>query len=190
MTSVRAVPPTGERCRTGGRGAMSQGDHEETLESWNLQDVIDGVAAILGAPLDDLERSEHRHLICLARKMDGGRGREDPVRSILGRIGDKWCTIIVLIIRRSTYRVATLRKIVSVISGTPISRRILMLKLRALERDGFVMRHVDGSVMPQVSYSLTPMGLGLHDKIYDLIYWIEGLGPQMEEARRAFDKRP
>ena len=70
-----------------------------------------------------------------------GAKREDPMREIFARLGDKWSMLILLLLRGGALRHSALKKLISVMAADePISQRVLTLRLRALERDGLVAR--------------------------------------------------
>ncbi|MBC2664914.1 helix-turn-helix transcriptional regulator [Novosphingobium flavum] len=117
-----------------------------------------------------------------------GRGRDTPIRSVMALLGDRWTTLILLVLATSEWRHAELRRVLARISAEQaISQRVLTLKLRALERDGFISRRVTADVPPKVSYALTPLGLALHDRARDLIEWIKTRGGEIEAHRAAWD---
>ncbi|MEY4268871.1 MAG: hypothetical protein RLZZ58_87 [Pseudomonadota bacterium] len=110
---------------------------------------------------DDIEPALRPGIAALARQMDAhGRTRHEPVREIFGLLGDRWTTLILLVLAIGTWRHAELRRILGRLgSEGRISQRVLTLKLRALERDGLVRRAVSTDTPPRVSYALTPLGI-------------------------------
>jgi DNA-binding HxlR family transcriptional regulator len=54
-----------------------------------------------------------------------------------------------------------------------ISRRMLTLTLRNLERDGLLIRTVYPTVPPKVEYTATGMARELHDSLATLVGWAE-----------------
>lgn len=102
----------------------------------------------------------------------------------LARIGDRWTLPVVVTLRDGPLRFNQLRRTV-----TGISQQMLTRKLRALERDGMVIRTVHPSVPPQVEYTLTALGLGLADEGARLGHWVRTHITSIEESRRAFDSR-
>ena len=70
-----------------------------------------------------------------------------------------------------------------------ISRRMLTLTLRHLERDGLVSRTVHATVPPRVDYELTDLGCGLIETIQSLVRWTESNQEAILQARMAFDTR-
>ena len=61
------------------------------------------------------------------------------------------------------------------------------MKLRSLEREGFVARKVTGDVPPRVSYRLTPLGEGLAGQARGLIDWVNARSEEIAQARATFD---
>ncbi|MFY7835420.1 MAG: winged helix-turn-helix transcriptional regulator [Novosphingobium sp.] len=134
-------------------------------------------------------RMEQRELADLAAEMAlHGKDRDDPAREVMGLLGDRWSTLILLVLGTGTFRHAELRRTLAQLSAEQaISQRVLTLKLRTLERDGFVVRAVTADVPPRVSYALTPLGTDLHTQARGLIDWINARAPQIRDAREAFD---
>ncbi len=116
-----------------------------------------------------------------------GTDRDAPVREVMGLLGDRWTTLILLVLATGACRHAELRRVLGGLSQEKaISQRMLTLKLRALERDGFVLRHATAHVPPQVSYELSPLGAALHGQAATLIGWIEASSSTIAKARSAF----
>lgn len=117
-----------------------------------------------------------------------GKDRDDPAREVMGLLGDRWSTLIVLVLGTGQWRHAELRRTLAQLSSEQaISQRVLTLKLRTLERDGFVLRTVTGDVPPKVSYCLTPLGQDLHGEARKLIDWINARSGMIRTARADFD---
>jgi DNA-binding HxlR family transcriptional regulator len=68
-----------------------------------------------------------------------------------------------------------------------ISRRMLTLTLRNLERDGLVTRTVHATVPPKVEYELTPVARELHETLQGLTDWAERNRVYIAESRAAYD---
>jgi DNA-binding HxlR family transcriptional regulator len=116
-----------------------------------------------------------------------GTDRDAPVREVMGLLGDRWTTLILLVLATGACRHAELRRVLGGLSEEKaISQRMLTLKLRALERDGFVLRHATTHVPPQVSYELSQLGAALHGQAAKLIGWIEENSPAIGAARSGF----
>jgi DNA-binding HxlR family transcriptional regulator len=103
-----------------------------------------------------------------------------PTRAVLDRIGDRWTVLVVLILLSGTRRFGELR---DQIAG--VSPKVLTATLRALERDGLVVRHVYAEVPPRVDYTLTPLGRSLETPLRAIRDWAETNMPAIEAARRA-----
>jgi DNA-binding HxlR family transcriptional regulator len=70
-----------------------------------------------------------------------------------------------------------------------ISRRMLTLTLRNLERDGLLKRTVYPTVPPKVEYELTPVARELHASLLSLTDWAERHRATITAARRSYDER-
>ncbi len=120
-----------------------------------------------------------------------GSRREDPVRSVFARLGDRWSILLLQLLRVASFRHATLRRLASAVvpaGEKPISQRMLTLRLRMLERDGIIQRRVTAHVPPQVEYSLTPLGRDLVQKAHSLAMWVCERSARIREARRHYDR--
>lgn len=118
-----------------------------------------------------------------------GTERDAPVRAVMGLLGDRWTTLILLVLGTGQWRHAELKRVLAQLSSEQaISQRVLTLKLRTLERDGFVTRSVTGDVPPRVSYALTALGQGLLAQAQGLIGWIQEQSGAIREARNRFDR--
>jgi DNA-binding HxlR family transcriptional regulator len=103
-------------------------------------------------------------------------------------LGDRWTTLILLVLGTGTWRHADLKRVLARLSAEQaISQRVLTLKLRTLERDGMVRRTVSADVPPRVSYALTPLGEGLLAEARRLIGWIEERSETIRVVRAGFD---
>jgi DNA-binding HxlR family transcriptional regulator len=119
-----------------------------------------------------------------------GTRRVDPPREVMAMLGDRWTSLILQVLMIGTWRHADLKRALAALSEEQaISQRVLTLKLRALERDGFVTRHATADVPPRVSYALTALGLDLAHKARDMIDWANDRSDMILQARAAFDQR-
>lgn len=117
-----------------------------------------------------------------------GTDREAPVRAVMALLGDRWSTLILLVLATGEWRHAELRRVLAQLSAEQaISQRVLTLKLRVLERDGFVTRTVTADVPPRVSYCLTELGIALHGQARRMIDWVNSQGEAIAAARAEFD---
>lgn len=115
--------------------------------------------------------------------IDFGRGQEDcPVREVLERISGKWSIQIIIAAAHGPIRFTELER---TIDG--ISRRMLTLTLRSLERDGLLTRKVYPTVPPKVVYSVTEPAQELYASFLTLMEWAHRHRPTIAAARAAYD---
>jgi DNA-binding HxlR family transcriptional regulator len=108
-----------------------------------------------------------------------------PLREVLDRVSGKWSIqIIVAAAAGGPVRFTELR---TAIDG--ISRRMLTLTLRNLERDGLLTRTVYPTIPPKVEYTLTAMAAELHTSLVGLTQWAERHRGDVAAARRAYDDK-
>jgi len=138
--------------------------------------------------LEKLDETTRHRLAQLAEEMGpGGVDREDPSRSVMTLLGDRWSPLILLVLETGAWRHADLRRVTSELAAEPeISQRIMTLKLRALERDGFVSRHATNDVPSKVTYALTQLGQGLVGELRRTLDWLNQNRPEIVNARTAF----
>ncbi|GGX03264.1 winged helix-turn-helix transcriptional regulator [Streptomyces chartreusis] len=105
-----------------------------------------------------------------------------PVREVLDRVSGKWSVQILVAAAHGPIRFTELER---GIEG--ISRRMLTLTLRNLERDGLVTRTVHPTVPPKVEYELTPVARELHETLQRLTAWAERNRVYIAESRAAYD---
>ncbi len=105
-----------------------------------------------------------------------------PVRGILDRLGDKWTTLIVVVLSQRAHRFSEIRRAIP-----DISKRMLTQTLRDLERDGLISRRVYPTKPPSVDYRLTKLGESLLQPLTVLIGWAESNQSEIATARTAFD---
>ena len=105
-----------------------------------------------------------------------------PMVEVLGRVAAKWNISILVAASQGPIRFTELER---ALEG--ISRRILTLNLRNLERDGLLTRTVYPTVPPRVEYQATPMALELYDSLVALTAWAERHRRDVSEARAAYD---
>ena len=92
---------------------------------------------------------------------------ETLVNELIGRVADKW-TLLVLeeLEDHGTCRFTELSRLVP-----GISQKMLTQTLRAMERDGLVVRTVHPVVPPKVEYCLTDWGHALCPALDALLKW-------------------
>ncbi len=106
----------------------------------------------------------------------------DVFRSVLERTGDKWSLLLIGILEERPRRFTELLRIVP-----GISRRMLTLTLRALERDGLVTRTIYAEVPPRVEYAVTDLGRTLSQPVLALATWAADNQDAILTNRGAFD---
>jgi len=106
-----------------------------------------------------------------------------PINEVLEHVAGKWGIGILVAAARGPVRFTELER---AING--ISRRMLTLNLRKLERDGLLVRTVYPTVPPKVEYSLTPIARELHATLADLVGWAERHRAAIALARSSYDK--
>ena len=106
-----------------------------------------------------------------------------PIRDVLDQIGDKWSTLLLLLLGEQPHRFGELRRAVP-----DISQRMLTQTLHDLRRDGLVSRHVYPTVPPSVEYRLTPLGQSLLEPLSHLIRWADVHHAAIRSARSTFER--
>jgi DNA-binding HxlR family transcriptional regulator len=105
------------------------------------------------------------------------------VLEVLNRVSGKWSIGILLETMRGAVRFTELER---AING--ISRRMLTLTLRNLERDGLLVRKVYPTVPPKVEYTATEMARELYSSLLELTVWAERHRGTIADARESYDK--
>jgi len=105
-----------------------------------------------------------------------GEADHCPVRNVLDRFGDKWSTLILLVLGEAEIlRFNELHKHIET-----ISQKMLAVTLKTLEADGLLKRTIYPQIPPRVDYELTERGKSLLPHIHALVGWAE---QNMEEIR-------
>ncbi|PSL02155.1 HxlR family transcriptional regulator [Haloactinopolyspora alba] len=105
-----------------------------------------------------------------------------PIVEVLDHVAGKWAIGIIVAAAPGPVRFTELERAVD-----GISRRMLTLTLRRLERDGLLTRTVYPTVPPKVEYSLTDMACELHASLLELTSWAERHRMAIARARAAYD---
>jgi DNA-binding HxlR family transcriptional regulator len=105
------------------------------------------------------------------------------VSSVLARVGDKWSVLVIMMLDDGPRRFNEIRRMIG-----GVSQRMLTLTLRGLERDGLVTRTVFPTIPPRVDYELTDLGRSLSKPVQALGTWAFEHMPEIEGARKRFDK--
>lgn len=107
---------------------------------------------------------------------------ECPLREVLALIGDKWSAQILVELGDGPRRFTQLERAVE-----GISRRMLTLSLRNLERNGLVTRTVYPDAPPRVEYATTALIEDIREPLEALADWARRAGPSIATARHAYD---
>jgi DNA-binding HxlR family transcriptional regulator len=90
------------------------------------------------------------------------------MRHLLDRLGEKWTAHTVAVLGTGPKRFGQLRREVG-----GVSQKVLTERVRSLERDGFLSRHVLARAPPQVEYRLTPLGRSLATLLDQIRGWAD-----------------
>ncbi|WP_329208540.1 helix-turn-helix transcriptional regulator [Streptomyces sp. NBC_00683] len=109
--------------------------------------------------------------------------RECPTNQLLGRLSDKWVSLIVSALREGPMRYSDLGRRIA-----GVSQKMLTQSLRSLERDGLVTRTVTPTVPVRVDYELTELGHSLSGLLAAVKTWAETNFDRVHEARERYDE--
>ena len=110
---------------------------------------------------------------------------EALVNDVIGRVADKWTMLILEVLTEHGEQRFT--RIGKLVGG--VSQKMLTQTLRAMERDGLVVRTVHPVIPPKVEYRLTDLGLTLAEAFCGVWMWAEANVERIEAARADFDGR-
>lgn len=105
-----------------------------------------------------------------------------PIVEVLDHVAGKWSIGIIVAAANGPVRFTELER-----SVEGISRRMLTLNLRKLERDGLLVRTVYPTVPPKVEYTLTDMARELYSSLRGLLDWAERHRGEIGQARAVYD---
>ena len=104
-----------------------------------------------------------------------------PSRAVLDHVTSRWGVLVLVALLGGSHRFSELgRKVAGV------SDKMLAQTLKALERDGFVVRTAYVEVPIRVEYALTELGKEVAARLEDLTEWIEANIAAIELARDRF----
>ena len=110
---------------------------------------------------------------------------EGLVTEIIGRVADKWTMLVLEILtEKGELRFSQLRA-----ECEGISQKVLTQTLRAMERDGLVVRTVHPVIPPKVEYRLTELGGTLAEAFCGVWVWAARNLEKIEASRAEFDGR-
>jgi DNA-binding HxlR family transcriptional regulator len=108
---------------------------------------------------------------------------EALVHELIGRVADKWTMLILEVLEEhGELRFTQLGRLVG-----GISQKMLTQTLRAMERDGLVIRTVHPVIPPRVEYRLSDLGHSLGAAFCGVWIWAEQHAERIDATRRAFD---
>lgn len=119
-----------------------------------------------------------------------------PSRQLLDRISDKWVVLILCALGGDTPersgashapKAMRYSELARLLAG--VSQKMLTQTLRALERDGLLVRTVTPTVPVTVTYELTDLGLSLHHLTRGLRQWAQTHMEQVLAHREHHDAR-
>ena len=106
-----------------------------------------------------------------------------PTRVVLDRIGDKWTVLVLGLLHDNPMRFNALRR---AIEG--MTQKMLSQTLKALERDGLVLRTVQATTPVTVEYAITPLGRTLAATLESLQQWALEHIDEVTRAQRRYDE--
>ena len=106
-----------------------------------------------------------------------------PIRQILGRLGGRWTLDIIMALGNGPCHFAEIDRRIP-----GVSRRMLTLTLRGLERDGLISRRADARVGSMTHYELTEVGRGLDAQVHALTEWSRAQREAIYAARDRYDR--
>jgi len=110
---------------------------------------------------------------------------EALVTEVIGRVADKWTMIVLEAL--TEHPVLRFTELVKEVTG--ISQKMLTQTVRAMERDGLLVRTVHPVIPPHVDYRLTDLGHTLSEAFCGVWTWAETNIDRIESARQDFDTR-
>lgn len=105
-----------------------------------------------------------------------------PTRQLLDRIGDRWTVLVVGALADGPRRYTELARRIE-----GVSQKMLTQTLRALERDGLVVRTVHPVIPPRVEYELSDLGRSLLAPLGALERWAIDNVADVLAAREDYD---
>jgi DNA-binding HxlR family transcriptional regulator len=107
-----------------------------------------------------------------------------PIRELLARVGGRWSLDVLIALGAQPRHFGDLAR---TIPG--VSRRMLALTLRGMERDGLVTRSSHTLPGDKVFYALTDLGTGLAAHVRALGAWSQRNREAIYAARERYDAR-
>lgn len=104
----------------------------------------------------------------------------ERVDKTLAVLHGKWKVHLLFFMARGIHRHS---RLLECLPGA--SKKVMTDSLRALERDGMVLRRVFAEVPVRVEYSLTPLGWSISEPLIALSEWGSGHAGEVAVARKA-----
>ena len=98
-------------------------------------------------------------------------------RRVLDLIANRWTAIVIYSLTTRTMRFGEMHRAMG------ISEKVLSTTLRAMEKDGLLIRKSFDQIPPKVEYSLTPLGASLVEPLSALCRWAQLHLPDVESAQ-------
>lgn len=109
--------------------------------------------------------------------------RNCPSRATLDDVTGRWGLLVLVALLDGTARFSALRRRVD-----GVSEKMLSQSLRALERDGLVVRTQRSVMPPVVDYELTDIGRGAAERGAELLAWLEQRMTEISDAQARYDE--
>ncbi len=93
-------------------------------------------------------------------------GDREVLPTVIEVIGDKWCLFVLILLAKKPRRFTELVEVVP-----DISRRMMTVTLRKLERDGLVERIAHSDNPPRIEYTVTKLGLTVNKPLAAVFEW-------------------
>ncbi|MEV0989562.1 helix-turn-helix domain-containing protein [Streptomyces sp. NPDC049949] len=106
------------------------------------------------------------------------------LRPIMDQTTSRWATLIISALIAGPHRFAQLHQRVG-----GITQKMLSQNLKALARAGLIDRDVAPTNPPQVTYTLTELGVSLAGPLTELIQWFGLHGGQLLAAQEHYDSQ-
>ena len=106
----------------------------------------------------------------------------DFIREILDLVGDKWSMLVIGALAVGDARYSDLDSTIPA-----ISRRMLTLTLKRLQRSGLIDRTAYAEVPPRVEYSLTDLGASFFSAVQHLAAWSSAHHAEVRRHQATYD---
>jgi len=103
-------------------------------------------------------------------------------REVFNHMTTRWGLLCLIALSNGPLRFHALR---DHIEG--VSEKMLSQSLKTLTRDGLILRSVEPTIPPQVTYALSMLGQEVAPSLQVLVAWLGGRIDDILRAQRAFD---